>query len=292
VGVSSGEILALLSLPIYDPNTLDADWQQLQSDPAAPLLNRATQGLYQPGGVIQLAVLAAALEVEAVKLDALSSDPDIPVMIDGQSLGCAHVPSGSTLAEAVAAACPAPLADVGQALGAEFLETVFRTWAFHTPPLLEIPAEAGEVQVTDPRMAAIGQERLTVTPLRIAMVAATIGNRGVMPPARLMLRSEDSDGMWQLSSPKGKALAVIGADLSNLLLTLLRPFADGRVLGHSSFALAGADQPFHVWFFGLAPAQAPRYAVAVLLEHTGADGLAVVEQIGQDALLTALTRAQ
>jgi peptidoglycan glycosyltransferase len=230
--------------------------------------------------------------VEAVKLDALSSDPDTPVMIDGQTMGCAHVPSGPTLAEAVAAACPAPLADVGQALGAEFLETVFRTWAFDTPPLLEIPTEAGEVQVNDPRMAAIGQEELTVTPLHIAMVAATIGSGGVMPPAHLMLRSENADGRWQLSSPEGKALAVINADLAKRLQALLRPLADGRVLGHSSFALAGADQPFHVWFFGLAPAQAPRYAVAVLLEHSGADGLAVVEQIGQDALLTALTRAQ
>jgi cell division protein FtsW (lipid II flippase) len=44
--VASGEILALVSRPTYDPNTLDADWEQLASDPDAPLLNRATQGLY------------------------------------------------------------------------------------------------------------------------------------------------------------------------------------------------------------------------------------------------------
>jgi peptidoglycan glycosyltransferase len=177
-------------------------------------------------------------------------------------------------------------------LGAEFLETVFRSWAFDAPPLLEIPTEAGEVRVTDPRLAAIGQERLTVTPLHIAMVAATIGNGGVMPPAHLILRSENADGMWQLSNPEGQARAVIHTDLAGRLQALLRPLADGQVLGHSSFALAGADQPFHVWFFGLAPAQAPRYAVAVLLEHGGADGLEVVEQIGQGALLIALTRAQ
>ena len=290
--VSSGEILALVSLPTYDPNTLDADWEQLQSDPAAPLLNRATQGLYQPGGVLQLAVLSAALEEEAVKLDTPVSDPDTPVMINGQALGCAHAPSGPTLAEAVAAACPAPLADIGQALGAEFLEIVFRSWAFDAPPLLEIPTEAGEIQVTNPGLAAIGQERLTVTPLHIAMVAATIGNGGVMPPARLMFKSENADGTWHLSSPEGQALAVINTDLAGCLQALLRPLANGQVLGHSSFALAGAERPFHVWFFGLAPSQAPRYAVVVLLEHSGADGLAVAEQIGQDALLTALTRAQ
>jgi peptidoglycan glycosyltransferase len=67
--VDSGDILALVSQPTYDPNMLDADWEQLESDPDAPLLNRATQGLYQPGGVLQPVVLAAALEAGAAELD-------------------------------------------------------------------------------------------------------------------------------------------------------------------------------------------------------------------------------
>jgi len=49
---STGEVLALTSAPSFDPNTLDADWERLRTDPDAPLVNRATQGLYQPGELL------------------------------------------------------------------------------------------------------------------------------------------------------------------------------------------------------------------------------------------------
>lgn len=49
----TGEVLALASLPTFDPNVLDADWSVLRDDRNAPLLNRATQGLYQPGNVLR-----------------------------------------------------------------------------------------------------------------------------------------------------------------------------------------------------------------------------------------------
>jgi cell division protein FtsW (lipid II flippase)/cell division protein FtsI/penicillin-binding protein 2 len=291
VDVASGEILALVSQPTYDPNTLDADWEQLESDPAAPLLNRATQGLYQPGGVLQPVVLAAGLEADAVSLEAPVGNPDESIMIDGRSLDCTYTPDGETLADAFAAVCPAPLAELGATLGAQVLETAFRQWGLDAPPALEIPTEAGDVQVTDPRLAAVGQEGLTVTPLQLALVTAAIGNEGVMPPAQLVLKTESTDGRWQVASPPGQPVQVISPDLAERLRTLLRPAANGQVLGHSSLALAGADRPSHAWYLGLAPAQAPRYAVVVLLEHGGEDGLVLAEQIGSNALLAALNQA-
>ncbi len=292
VDVDSGEILALVSQPTYDPNTLDADWEQLESDPDAPLLNRATQGLYQPGGVLQLVVLAAALEADAVSLETFVSNPDEPVVIDGQSVHCLRVPEGKTLADAFAAACPVPLADLGAALGAQTLESTLRQWGLDVPPPLEISTAAGQVNVTDPRLAAIGQEALTVTPLHLAMAAAAIGNEGVMPPAHLVLKTETADEEWQPASPQGQPVQVISSALAERLRTLFRTSPDGQVLGHSSLALAGEDRPSHAWFLGLAPAQAPRYAVVVLLEHGGADGLALAEQIGRDALVAALDNAR
>jgi hypothetical protein len=48
----TGEVLALTSAPSFDPNTLDADWERLRTDPDAPLVNRVTQGLYQPGELL------------------------------------------------------------------------------------------------------------------------------------------------------------------------------------------------------------------------------------------------
>lgn len=287
--VDSGEILALVSQPTYDPNTLDADWEQLESDPDAPLLNRATQGLYQPGGVLQPVVLAAALDAGAASLEAPGDNPDEPVPIDGRSVSCVRTPEGNTLADALAAACPAPLADLGADLGAGDLETAFRQWGLVAPPPLEIPTAAGDATVIDPRLAAIGQEGLTVTPLHLALVAATIGNAGVMPPAHLVLKTEGADGRWQAAGHAGQAVQVVDPDAAGRLRSLFYSSADGQVLGFSSLALAGEDSPSHSWFLGLAPAQSPRYAVVVLLEHGGTDGLAQAEQIGHDALTSALT---
>jgi cell division protein FtsW (lipid II flippase)/cell division protein FtsI/penicillin-binding protein 2 len=288
--VSSGEILASVSQPTYDPNTLDADWELLESDPDAPLLNRATQGLYQPGGAIWPVILAAALETGAATLEAPADAFNEPVAINGRSLSCMREPERDTLADAAVAGCPAPLANLGANLGPEDLERAFSQWGLGEPPVLEIPTASGASTVTDPRLAAIGQEALTVTPLHVALVAATIGNAGVMPPAHLVLMAESADGPWQQVIPDGSAVQIIAPDVAERLRTLFRPSPDGQVLGYSSLAVAGEDRPSHAWFLGLAPAQTPRFAVVVLLEHGGADGLALAEQIGRDALVAALDK--
>ena len=287
--VVSGEVLALVSQPTYDPNTLDADWEQLQGDPAAPLLNRAIQGLYQPGGALQLVVLAAALERGSARLDATIEDLTAPVPVDERALQCVRAPDGPTLADAVTAACPAPSAALGEALGAEGLQAAFRRWGLDAPPPLEISTEVGDATVTDPRLAAVGQDNLTMTPLHVALVMATLGNDGVMPVPHVVLKAQNTERRWQPVTPSDQPVQVIDADLAQRLRTLLYPSDDGQVIGHSSIALAGADSPPHAWYVGLAPAQAPRYAVAVLLEHGGDPALAA--HVGHEALVAALSYA-
>jgi cell division protein FtsW (lipid II flippase)/cell division protein FtsI/penicillin-binding protein 2 len=289
--VENGEILASISQPTYDPNTLDADWEQLESDPDAPLLNRATQGLYQPGGALWPVVLSAGLEAGVVDLDAPAGALEEPVAIDGRTVSCVRAPQGATLADALAAGCPAASAKLGADLGVSGLEQAFRDWGLDVPPFLEIPTESGEATVMDPALAAIGQEQLTVTPLHLALVAATIGNAGMTPPAHLKLMSEGEAGRWQQTIPEGRALQVVDPDLADRLRTLFEPSSDGQVLGYTALAVAGEERPAHAWFLGLAPAQTPRYAAVVLLEHGGDESLALAEQIGHRALVAALELA-
>jgi cell division protein FtsW (lipid II flippase)/cell division protein FtsI/penicillin-binding protein 2 len=286
--VSTGEILALISQPTFDPNRLDADWEQLEADPGAPLLNRVTQGLYQPGGALQLVVVPAALEAGLATLDQQVKDPSEPVAVNGATVACAHEPKGKTLADAFAAACPGPTADLGESLGGERLERAIRLWGLDTPAVLEIPTEAGEAEVDDAGLAAIGQERLTVTPLHMVMVAAALGNGGVIPAPRLAAEIEGSDGKWGAVSQPSQPRQVISEELAERVLNQLEVSADEQVRGHASLALAGAERPSHVWYLGLAPASAPRYAVAVLVEHGGAESLERATQIGHAALLAAL----
>lgn len=308
--VVSGEILAMVSRPIYDPNTLDADWEQLEEDPAAPLLNRATQGLYQPGGLMGLVTLAAALEADVAGLDTRVQDPLARVPVDGVALECLRPPRGWTLVDAVAAACPGPLTDLGKELGVKVLDAGFKRWQLYTAPPLEIPAAVGvdtaqpDDRITDPGLAAVGQGQLTVTPLHMALMVATIGNEGIMPAPTLVLKVKDRHQMWQAASPPGQDRRVVENDVATELRSLLQQSvvspsedeiepvenqAPEQIVGYSSIALAGAQVSVHAWYVGLAPGQAPRYAVVVLLENTGVAGTDRASQVGQEILTAALT---
>ncbi len=273
---TTGEVLALASSPTFDPARLDEAWEQLREDPTAPLLNRATHGLYQPGTALQTVILAEALLEGAAGLSDRATDAVTAVPVNGERLAC-RAPIGEpvTLARAYAAACPSPFADLGERLGAEGLRNAITRWGLTTPPALEIPAESPDWDVSvlttaaALRAEAIGQGRLTLTPLQMALVAATLANEGAMPMPRL--------------SPQTSAASrpLLPPDLAQTLLAAWTR-DDSDILGYPATAIAGEGQPL-AWFLGVAPASAPRYAVAILLEYP-ADGDQAVN-IGR-ALLT------
>ena len=137
LSIPDGAVLAMTSDPTYDPNTLDANWKSLSTDPAAPLLNRATQGLYQPGAIFETPLLAMALETSRIALTATLTRPDQPVAIGPLVLKCARSANPiQTLADAYANACPSPFADLGAVLGESELISDTQHWRLNAPPPL------------------------------------------------------------------------------------------------------------------------------------------------------------
>jgi cell division protein FtsW (lipid II flippase)/cell division protein FtsI/penicillin-binding protein 2 len=311
---TSGEILALASSPTFDPELLDETWEALSKDSTAPLVNRATQGLYQPGAALQTIILAEALqksaddehpadnEHPAADLAALTDDATAAILVDGTPVSCSapdhlrSAPSEShTLADAYAAACPAPFADLGERLGADGLEEAFERWGLTTPPSLEIPTESAdwagwgnranwsnwgaETLSTTSRLTqsaaalraeAIGQGQLTVSPLQMALVAGALANEGTMPAPRLVLRVQDAEGSWQAHPSAGESRLVLPPDRAQELLAAWQRLENGNgghIAAHWGVAVASEEQPPHAWLLGVVPADAPRYAIAILLEH-------------------------
>lgn len=141
----TGEVLALASHPAYDPNTLEDDWETLSADPDAPLLDRATQGVYPVGDLARLVGLIGLLSAGITT----PSDP-------------AHAPLDQMLA---------PLSERG------YLATA-RQLGFDIAPSFELPTGPGLL----PDFEDQGTPRdLAVTPLHMARVAAAIANDGNMP---------------------------------------------------------------------------------------------------------------
>jgi|YNPBryantNP2012_1023418.scaffolds.fasta_scaffold00403_2 cell division protein FtsW (lipid II flippase)/cell division protein FtsI/penicillin-binding protein 2 len=282
----TGEVLALASSPTFDPQRLDGEWDALRLDPSAPLVNRATQGLYQPGATLQTVILATALSEQRAVLTMPFPYASAPVYVSNVPLVCATQPKEPyTLANAYTNACPAPFAELGEAMGASVLSAAFDRWGLTTPPALEILTEAISPEIADPREEAVGQGNLLVSPLHVALMAATLVNGGTMPDLHLVSGIQSQEGTWQDYHTARMERPLITPGMAQAILTHWKRYDD--VLAHWGIALSGQGQPPHAWFAGVAPADSPRYAAVLLLEHAAAP-----EQVVEkgNALLAATCR--
>jgi len=273
----TGDILVLASAPTFDPNRLGELWESLREDPSAPLVNRATQGLYQPGAALQTVILAEALLQDRATLSTLTPDAEAQLPINGMLFGCSGpISQPHTLARAYAAACPAPFADLGERLGTAGLHDGIARWSLTTAPSLTIPSTAIETdmwlsQTLSLQDEAIGQGKLTVSPLHMALVAGTLANQGNMPTPHLVLRIQDAERQWQTFPRASTVTPIIPAEVAKTILATW-PAYGPDVVGHTGAAISGRKLGSLAWFLGVTPGAAsgdePRYAVAVLLEQT------------------------
>jgi peptidoglycan glycosyltransferase len=280
---ASGEVLALASHPTFDPNTLEDNWNALVADDAAPLLNRATTGLYQPGGVMQPFLLAASLQSLAAELDDLFFLAGEPFQSGDLSLECRTDPRATALRleDALRYGCPQPFAALGEKLGARRLEQLIGDLRLLAAPQLGVPTLAAPPPnfVSEVAALGVGQGSLTVTPLQIALATAALAERGQVPAPRLIRATQGRDGEWQTATSTTNPIAAFAPDIAERVKALLPN-------GHTALALSGKEGPPLAWFTGFAPQDSPRIVVTVLLE----DGdLAAAAAIGR-ALLQAATR--
>ena len=287
LSIPDGAVLALESYPAYDPNTLDRDWKQLSVDPSSPLLNRVTQGLYQPGALFQTLLLAEVLERGTATITQTVERPDRPVALTDLVVDCARTAPMTTLAEAYANGCPAPFADLGLALGESALISITQRWQLDVPPALELRTSALATPTTSLSTTlalqafAVGQSTLTVSPLQAVLVAATVGNRGVRPPAHIVSDVMSIGDVWTpYTSTRASGAQIIAPTTARSILQAMR--IEDDIAGHGGAAFSGDKQLS--WFIGLMPASEPRYAIAVLIETPRGNAATEAENIGRAAL--------
>jgi peptidoglycan glycosyltransferase len=296
----SGAILASVSWPQYDaslisdPATETAAWKQVNEDPDRPLVNRVTQGLYPPGSTFKIITGAAAIESGV--------DPNAKVRVDDpyqadKSWGTYFVRSSSrahgdyTMADAYRLSENIYFAKIGLQIGGQKIAEYAQRFGIGSPSRCDIAAAKGQLSRTGaldrPTLIAdtsYGQGELLVSPLQMALVAATIGMGGVMPTPHYATEVRDAAGHVIRAIAPGPIGQVIAPETAKALTTMLV----GAVSGSGAFASAAkipgtsvagktgsAENPSgapHGWFVGFAPAEAPTVAVAILLENTPKGG--------------------
>ncbi len=294
----TGEVLAMVSTPQYDPDPLashdtqaaTAARQRLLDDPSRPLDNRAIASRqYPPGSVFKLVTAAAALEDGVAPSTELDAPDELTLPQTTTPLpnsgGSACSPTGrQSLADALRISCNTAFASLGLDLGEDAIVEQAERFGFGADLEIPLPVTASTVPtgLNPPQLAqvAIGQFDVRVTPMQVAMVAAGIANDGVVMTPQLIgsVRGEDLE---VLSSPRpqrlGRAVSEESADQLTQMMEGVVEDGTGTaaqisgvaVAGKSGTAEQGAGDPPHAWFTAFAPADDPQVAVAVVVEDGG-----------------------
>jgi penicillin-binding protein 2 len=328
--VHSGEVLAMTSRPTFDPNVFargitTEEWRSLVDDPLHPLNNRAIQGQYPPGSTFKVMMAAAALEQGVVSpATRFFCSGGLPF---GRRVFHCWKKGGHgsvDLQQAIAQSCDVYFYQVGQRLGISAIADYARQFGLGAPLGIGLDHEAGGLipdavwkkeRLGAPWFAGetlsvvIGQGYVTVTPLQMAVVAATIANGGTVYRPHLVKRvlSDEGEPLKEYSPE-----IIRKTDIHPRTLQLVRDgmrdvvnsktgtgkkaqLPDVLVAGKTgtSQVIAGTrgkgkklprQYRDHAWFIAFAPADHPEVAVACLLEHAGEGGGAAAAPVVREVL--------
>jgi len=290
----TGAIRVMASVPGYDPNTVK-DQQQfnaLNRDNDAPLLNRNTQAGYPPGSTFKVVTAIAAIDSGRYTPDSRISGRNgkrisgVPLNNDlGESFG------DITLTEALTKSVNTVFGEIGEKLGKATLKKYMDRLGFGRPVEVDLPrderAASGERKgghiipatngAVDVGRMAIGQDKLTVTPLQMAMVASAVANGGKLMKPHIADRVVDRDGRTVRRIDPGEMSQVMSADTAAKVGAMMdQVVKEGTgtaaalegidVAGKTGTAEVGHSCPNQLWFIAFAPAQDPRVAIAVTVE--------------------------
>ena len=294
---STGAVLAMVSSPSYDPsdfaspdaNAVNETNTNLSEDSSRPLDNRAIAGnRYPPGSTFKIITTAAALRTGKITPDQEVDAPDT-ITLPGTSHSLENYGGEScggertTFSHAFAESCNTPFAQLAMNVGEEELSKEAKNWGFDSDLSIPLKVTPSTYPHNDSQaqtaMAGIGQASVQATPLMMAMVAATVANKGEQMTPYLVSRILDPD-LNEVSSTSTKVArtpidSATASSLSSLMQTAV---AEGtgtsaqvsgvQVAGKTGTAETGTDSGPTTWFVGFAGTDIdkPEIALAVVLD--------------------------
>ena len=321
IAPSTGEILAMVSSPSFDPNLFlspmtPETWKEIIEDPMHPLENRSIRGQYSPGSVFKVLIAALALNSGFVT-------PDDKVYCPGSySLGDStfkcwrkEVHGHVDLASALTQSCDVYFYVMGERLGIDRISSFCQDMGLGRPTGIEFRDElAGLVptrewkqkrfkepwQKGESVITAIGQGFTLVTPLQIAKVMSGIVNGGKVITPRILASTQMTQE--RNLNIRENELAVI---LEGLKAVVEADRGTGRAIRDPRFTMGGktgtvqvvrgytsklpdqSDLPYkirdHAWFFGFSPVENPEILVVAIVEH-GGSGSAIAAPVVRDVI--------
>jgi peptidoglycan glycosyltransferase len=332
----TGAVQVMASTPGYDPNLIEATngYAKVQAtkspcppEPASPLLNRATQGLFPPGSTFKTITAAAALDDGVYNPSSTFDDPGYCTEY-GKQVHNALDQNGPeafgtvNLVEAYQHSINAVFCNIGKTLGSKRVLDEAKKFGFYSVPPLEVPADARSAsglyanhKLFDPKSAAgysevdpgrlaFGQDKMLTTPLQMALVAAAVANGGKMMQPTLIQQVKSPGGsvihrlhpkVWRTAMKPTTA-----GELKNMMVEVVQAGTGTQaqipgvvVAGKTGTAeTCSCNSVYDAWFIFFAPADHPVVAGAVVVEDQdhgfgGAIAAPIAKRLMQAILPTA-----
>ena len=290
---STGKILAMVSKPDFDPNEIDAIWDDLLADKeSSVLLNRVTQGLYPPGSTFKIITALEYIRENPDSYDQYTFQCNGRFSYGEDTINCYHgtAHGSENFTKSFAKSCNSSFANIGIQLDrikfADTLDSLLFneelpvTFAYSKSSLIINDSTSD----SDVMQASIGQGTTQITPLHLNMITNAVANDGVLMKPYLVDHVENFEGsiIKQFSPDTYKKM--LSKEESDILTGLMQEVVNsgtGTKLSGLSYTAAGktgsaeynaVKTDSHAWFTGFAPVENPQVSVTIIIEGAGSGG--------------------
>ena len=322
--VRTGGVVAMYSNPTFDPNTIalhdpnaaEEFFDAYVADPANPMRSRAYRERFSPGSTFKIVTAGVGIDAGVTRPDQRYPElEELPLPLTDRTLSnFGGSECGGSLAESFRDSCNTTFGQIGLDLEEQFPVGV-ENWGINegtpaidlSPGMVEsLGPERGSFKTEAPlfAQAGIGQGPVTLSPMALAMISQCVANAGRMMVPQFMAAIEDRDGSTiETASPRVWRQCTNAATASAITTMMIDAVANGtgtraQIPGITVAGKTGTaqqpDGPPHAWVTGFAPAQDPRYAIAVIVERGGdlgddATGGRVAAPIAREVLAALLS---
>ncbi|MCK9444205.1 MAG: penicillin-binding transpeptidase domain-containing protein [Tissierellaceae bacterium] len=297
---TTGEIYAMVSYPDFNISNLNENWKEISEDMESPLINRAIQGLYAPGSVFKVITAMAALENSSyeTQYNCIGSEK-IEGYVFKDYEGKAHGPID--LKGALVKSCNTYFINKSLEIGKDTIGKISERFFFNSRIPFDLPVKSSQFpykeMTTDVEVAAasIGQGKVLVTPLNMALIASGIANEGEVVKPILVKEIVTKDGKVLKQSDieiLSQGINPLGANTIKDMMVEVVKSGTGVNAKIKNVTVAGktgtaenSSGKNHAWFIGFAPADNPKVAVSIVLEEDGSTGGKAAAPLARDIML-------
>lgn len=296
---STGRILAMVSKPDFNPNTISGDWDSLISDNSnSSLLNRAVQGLYPPGSTFKILTSLEYLREHPEDYQNYQYNCTGSISKENVTITCydSEVHGNVNLADSFKHSCNSSFSNIGLELNNKSFRALCDGFLFNNTLPIAMESSASRFELDegtsygDVMTTSIGQGNTLVTPLHMALITSTVANAGTMMKPYLIEKIETYDGDMVKESKPSSYKELMSAKEAGILTDFMTQVVEGgtaKSLSGAGYTVAGKtgsaeyevssdNKGTHSWFVGFSNVSNPDIVISVIAEDGGTGSAAAV----------------